>query len=161
MNKNVLVVCFSATGTTAAVAARLAMAIDADFFEIIPKIPYTAEDLDWKNPGSRSSQEMNGFNVRQPRPRFKVENMAQYKVVFIGFPIWWYREPVIVDTFLTSYDFSGKILVPFATSRRDGLGECSQNFRRLAKGAARIDAGCRFRADVTKDELAAWAQRWL
>jgi len=161
MSKKVLVACFSATGTTAAVASRLASAIQADYFEITPTMPYTEEDLDWNDPRSRSSQEMNGLGVRPPRIRSKVENMAQYEVVFVGFPIWWYREPAIVDTFMESYNFFGKILIPFATSGGSGMGECAQNFRRLAPGAARVDVGCRFRPDVTEAELADWASRWL
>lgn len=103
----VLVACFSASGVTAKVAGKLANAIGADLYEIAPEIPYTKADLNWMNKKSRSSVEM-GDRSSRPAISTKVENMDQYDIVFVGFPIWWYREPSIIDTFIESYDFSGK-----------------------------------------------------
>lgn len=114
MNK-ILVTYFSASGVTAGVAQELAEKLNADLFEIKPKIPYTSADLNWMDKKSRSTLETMDSSCR-PEIAEKVNNMEQYKVVFIGFPVWWYVEPRIIDTFLESYDFTGKILVPFATS---------------------------------------------
>ncbi len=115
-----LVAYFSASGVTAALAKRLAESIEADLFEIKPETPYTNADLNWMNKSSRSSVEM-ADRASRPAIASKVGDMASYDVVFIGFPVWWYREPSIIDTFVESYDFSGKTIVPFATSgaRRD------------------------------------------
>ncbi|MBO4317909.1 MAG: hypothetical protein J5855_06515, partial [Mailhella sp.] len=109
MNGKILVAYFSATGTTARVAKKLAEGLGADLFEIRPEKPYTREDLDWYDKKSRSSVEMNDPNSR-PAIAAKVGDMAQYGTVFVGFPIWWYRSPTIISTFLESYDFSGKTL---------------------------------------------------
>jgi len=114
-NKKVLVAYFSASGVTAKVAKKLSNAIGADLFEIKPAEPYTSADLDWTNKKSRSSVEMADKSSR-PAIANKVADMSQYDVVFVGFPIWWYREPSIIDTFMESYDFSDKQVVPFATS---------------------------------------------
>lgn len=113
--KKVLVTYFSATGTTKAAAIELAKVMNADLFEIEPTEPYTDADLDWRDKSSRSSVEMADHNSR-PAIKGVPENMAQYDVVFIGFPIWWYTAPTIVNTFIDSCDLNGKTLVPFATS---------------------------------------------
>ena len=105
--KKTLVAYFSASGVTGSVAENLANGIGADLFEIVPEKPYTNADLDWQNSRSRSSVEMKDRNCR-PTIASKAADMAQYAVVFVGFPIWWYREPTIIDTFMESYDFSGK-----------------------------------------------------
>ena len=110
-----LVAYFSAGGVTKAVAEALAKATRADLYEIKPEIPYTKADLDWKNAQSRSSIEMKDPASR-PRIADKIENMEEYDVVFVGFPIWWYIAPTIIDTFLEGYDFSKKTIIPFATS---------------------------------------------
>ena len=110
-----LVTYFSASGTTKRVAEKLATAIGADLFEIEAAQPYTRADLDWMNKRSRSSVEMNDESSRPAIAR-TVENLADYDVVFVGFPVWWYVEPRIIDTFLEAHDFSGKTIVPFATS---------------------------------------------
>jgi len=110
-----LVAYFSASGVTKAVAEALAKAARADLYEIKPEIPYTKADLDWKNDQSRSSVEMKDPASR-PRIADKVESMEEYDVVFVGFPIWWYIAPTIIDTFLEGYDFSHKTIIPFATS---------------------------------------------
>ena len=111
----VLVAYFSASGVTKKVAEELAKVEKADLFEIVPETLYTSEDLDWRNQQSRSTVEMKDLNCR-PAITGQVENMGQYDVVFVGFPIWWGREPSVVDTFLDAYDFSGKKIVPFCTS---------------------------------------------
>ena len=118
----VLVAYFSASGVTAKVAKRLSASIGADLFEIVPEELYTKADLNWMNRKSRSSVEMNDRSSR-PAITSKVEDMSGYDVVFVGFPVWWYREPSIIDTFMESYDFSGKKVIPFATSGTSGLGD--------------------------------------
>ena len=154
----VLVAYFSASGTTAKVAQKMAEAIGADLFEIKPEKPYTSADLNWQNKNSRSSVEMNDRSSR-PAIGVKVADMAQYSVVFVGFPVWWYREPSIIDTFMESYDFAGKIVIPFATSGGSGLGDSAANMQKLAKGA-KIVNGKRFSGSASADELKAWASQW-
>ncbi len=132
--KKVLVAYFSASGVTAKTARLLASATDADLFEIKPVIPYTDEDLDWTNKKSRSTLEMNDPSAR-PEIAEKLGNIEGYETVFVGFPVWWYVEPRIIDTFLESYDFTGKTVIPFATSGGSGLGKTAENFRKiLGKG---------------------------
>ena len=154
-----LVAYFSASGVTKKLAINLADAIGADLFEIVPKQPYTRSDLNWINPKSRSSLEMKDRSCR-PQIAFSVEDMVKYDVVFIGFPIWWYREPSIIDTFAQSYDFSGKRIVPFATSGTSGIGDSGKNIADIAKGAA-VEVGQRFRARASTDELKEWAEKYL
>lgn len=125
-----LVANFSASGVTKKTAEKLAAAANADSFEIIPVQPYTDEDLDWTDKKSRSTIEMNDPSSR-PAIAEKLENMGGYDIVFVGFPVWWYVEPRIIDTFLESYDFSGKTVVPFATSGGSGLGKTADNFRKI------------------------------
>lgn len=125
-----LVAYFSASGVTKKTAEKLAAAANADSFEIIPVQPYTDEDLDWTDKKSRSTIEMNDPSSR-PAIAEKLENMGGYDIVFVGFPVWWYFEPRIIDTFLDSYDFSGKTVVPFATSGGSGLGKTADNFRKI------------------------------
>ena len=117
-----LIAYFSASGVTADVAARLAKVAGADLFEIKPEVPYTAADLDWTNKKSRSTIEMNDPASR-PAIKEKLANMSDYDVIFVGFPIWWYVAPTIINTFLESYDFAGKTVVPFATSGGSGMGK--------------------------------------
>lgn len=154
-----LVAYFSASGITKSVAQRLAKGIGADLFEIHPEIPYSSADLDWRNKNSRSSVEMNDIHCR-PAIHSKAENMAQYDAVFVGFPVWWYREPSIIDTFIESYDFNGKIVIPFATSGGSGIGRSGQNMSALAPNA-KISEGQRFSADISETELADWAEKQL
>ena len=116
-----LVAYFSATGTTARAARRLAEAIGADLFEIAPEQPYTSADLNWNDKNSRSSREMADEKCR-PAVAGNAPGMSAYDTVFVGFPIWWYVEPRIIDTFLEAHDLSGKTIVPFATSGGSGLG---------------------------------------
>lgn len=117
-----LVAYFSASGVTKKAAERLAAAAGADLFEIKPAVLYTRADLDWTNKNSRSTVEMQNPNSR-PEIAERLENMQDYDTVYVGFPIWWYVAPTIIDTFLESYDFSGKKVVPFATSGGSGMGK--------------------------------------
>ena len=153
-----LVAYFSASGTTAKVAKKMAEAIGADLFEIKPEKPYTGADLNWQNKNSRSSVEMNDRSSR-PAIAVKAADMPQYDVVFVGFPVWWYREPSIIDTFMESYDFAGKTVIPFATSGGSGLGDSAANMQKLAKGAKVVN-GKRFSGNASAAELKAWAGQW-
>ena len=155
----VLVAYFSAGGVTAKMAKKLADTIGADLFEITPEEPYTKADLNWMDKKSRSSVEMNDRNCR-PAIRSRLESMAQYDVVFVGFPVWWYREPSIIDTFMEAYDFSGKTIIPFATSGMSGIGDSGKNMQDLAKGAT-VLPGMSFKNSVSSGELKTWAEEWL
>lgn len=125
-----LVACFSASGVTKAVAVRLAKAADADFFEIKPAVPYTRADLDWTNRKSRSSLEMNDPASR-PALAEQLPSMDAYDTVLLGFPIWWYAAPSIIHTFLESYDFSGKTILPFATSGGSTMEKAEEKLKAL------------------------------
>ena len=116
-----LVAYFSASGVTKKTAETLAEAIGADLFEIKPAVPYTRADLDWTDKQSRSTKEMNDPASR-PVVAETLDTMAQYDTVFVGFPIWWYVAPTIIDTFLEQYDFAGKTMIPFATCGGSGMG---------------------------------------
>lgn len=153
-----LVAYFSASGTTKMVANRLAGAIGADIFEIEPKIPYSNQDLDWTNKNSRSSHEMNDRSSR-PEVAKKVANMEQYDKIFVGFPIWWYVAPTIINSFLEQYDLSGKTIVPFATSGGSGMGETNKHLAPSCKGAVLKD-GKRFATYVSEEGLKAWASKF-
>ena len=127
---NILVAYFSASGVTAQVAQKLASVTGADLFTIEPETPYTDKDLDWHDKKSRSSLEMDNPNCR-PAIRSTVADMSRYSVIFVGFPVWWYREPSIIDTFMEAYDFSGKTVIPFATSGSLSLIHISEPTRLL------------------------------
>ena len=118
--KKTLVAYFSATGTTKRAAEKLAKEKNADRFEIVPAQPYTAADLDWRDKESRSTLEMKDKSSR-PAVSSKLENLDDYDTVWIGFPVWWYTAPTIINTFIDSYDFSGKVLCVFATSGGSGV----------------------------------------
>ena len=152
-----LVAYFSATGTTARVAHELAEAIGADLFEIAPGQPYSAADLDWNDKNSRSSQEMADEKCR-PAIAGGALDMSRYDTVFLGFPIWWYVEPRIIDTFLEAHDFSGKTIVPFATSGGSGLGEAPQRMATLAPGATVLEEGRLLNGNSSADELHTWTE---
>ena len=129
-----LVAYFSASGVTKSTAERLAKAADADLFEIQPLVPYTKADLDWTNKKSRSSVEMSNPDSR-PEIANKVPDFEEYDTVFLGFPIWWYVAPAIINTFVESYDFSEKTVVPFATSGGSGMGKTEEMLRALCPNA--------------------------
>ena len=149
-----LVVYFSASGVTAKVAQTLAEAIGADIFEIAPKIPYTEADLNWMDKNARSTIEMNDPSSR-PEIAAKCDNINDYDTVFVGFPIWWYVAPTIINTFLESCDLTGKTIIPFATSGTSGMGKTNEKLAPSCKGA-RLLEGKRFDSRVSGKELAAW-----
>ena len=123
-----LVAYFSASGVTAGIANEIAEAVGADIYEIRPKDAYTPADLNWMDKQSRSSVEMNDPDCR-PAIAEPVSGMEDYSTVFLGFPVWWYIEPRIVDTFIESYDFSGKTIIPFATSGGSGIGKAENSLK--------------------------------
>lgn len=149
-----LVACFSATGVTKKVAAQIAKLTHADLFEIKPAKPYTPADLDWTNKQSRSSKEMNDLKFR-PEIAEKCPHMADYDTVFLGFPIWWYIAPTIINTFLEQYDFSGKTIIPFATSGGSGMGRTVENLKVQYGNAVKWEQG-RVLNRVSDSELAKW-----
>ena len=158
-NKKVLIAYFSATGTTKRLAEKIAGVTGGDLFEIKPEKPYTAADLDWTNSNSRTSLEMKDKNCR-PEIAFKIEDIEKYEVVFVGFPVWWYREPSIIDTFMESYDFSGKLVIPFATSGGSPIGNSGENMQKLAPDAKVLEGKC-FPVNVSEDELQNRIKEWL
>ena len=160
MENKILVAYFSASGVTARVAKTLAEAADADLFEIKPAVPYTSADLNWMDKNSRSSVEMRDPQSR-PQIADSVANMDDYRTVFIGFPIWWYVAPTIINTFLESYDFSGKTIILFATSGGSGLGKTENLLRPLCSGTTEWRGGRMLNGNPSKDSLAAWVQEVL
>ena len=155
--KRILVAYFSASGVTKKVAENMSSAAGADLFEIKPQQPYTKADLNWMDKKSRSTLEMND---RSCRPAMEGKpDVSGYDVILVGFPVWWYREPSIIDTFIESADFTGKIVVPFCTSGGSGLGDSANNIKFLAPGANVLD-GKRFSASASFDELKSWAQQF-
>lgn len=154
-NAKILVAYFSATGTTKTLAEYAADAMAADLYEIIPEEPYTDEDLDYGNDQSRSSQEMNDPDAR-PSISGSVENMEQYEIVFLAFPIWWGEEPRIMDTFVEAYDFSGKTIVPFCTSGGSGIGSSGRNMQSLSTGDATWLDGERLSSSSSREDMVDW-----
>lgn len=134
----ILVAYFSASGVTAKTAKALAEAAGADLYEIKPQVPYTAADLNWQDRNSRSSVEMRDKSSR-PAVSGKVENMEDYDTVFVGFPVWWYIAPTIVNTFLEGYDLTGKTVIPFATSGGSGMGETNRYLKPSCSGAKLVE----------------------
>ena len=153
-----LVAYFSASGVTKAAAKRLAKVANADLFEIQPAVPYTKADLDWTNKKSRSSVEMNHPDSR-PEIANKLPNMEDYDTVFIGFPIWWYVAPTIINTFVESYDFLGKTLVPFATSGGSSMGKTVEVLKPLCSASAKWDKG-KMLNRVSEQDLKNWAEQF-
>ena len=151
---NALVAYFSASGTTAKAAKVLAKAADADLYEIKPAIPYTRADLNWMDKGSRSSVEMSDKHSR-PALADTDAPIAGHDVIFLGFPIWWYVAPTIVNTFLESYDFTGKTIILFATSGGSGLGKSAVSLRASVPGARIVDERL-LNGRLNADELKTW-----
>ncbi len=152
MNK--LVAFFSASGSTAKLANTLAGAAEATVYEIRPAVAYERRDLNWMNKKSRSTLEMQDPDCR-PALADTDAPVAEADVIFLGFPIWWYREPSIIDSFLDSYDFSGKTVIPFFTSGGSQLGDGQGRIEKLAQGA-RVLPGRRFSARASESELKGW-----
>lgn len=150
----VLVVYFSATHTTQGVAKKIADVLNADLYEIKPQDPYTDEDLDYNNDKSRSTVEMNDPDAR-PAIAGSVKNMEQYKTVFLGYPIWWGEAPRILSTFVESYDFSEKTMIPFCTSGGSGIGNSANKLKELTNGAKWLD-GKRFEGNDSKKTIEKW-----
>ena len=149
-----LVAYFSASGSTAKLANTLAAAANAELYEIKPSVPYERRDLNWMDKKARSTVEMQDPNCR-PELADTAAPVAETDVVFLGFPIWWYREPSIIDSFLDAYDFTGKTVVPFFTSGGSQLGEGQGRIGKLAKGA-KVLSGKRFPARASENELRNW-----
>lgn len=150
----VLVAYFSATNTTEGVAEHVANGLNADLYEIVPEEPYTEADLNYNDDNSRSTIEMNDPSAR-PAISGSVENMEQYDIVFIGYPIWWGEAPRIVSTFMESYDFSGKTIVPFCTSGGSGIGSSDSNLEQLTSGADWLD-GRRLNGSDSEETVMEW-----
>ena len=149
-----LVAYFSASGSTAKLAGTLASAAGAELYEIRPAVPYERKDLNWMDKKSRSTLEMQDRSCRPPLADTDAP-VAEAERIFLGFPIWWYREPSVVDSFLDAYDFAGKTIVPFFTSGGSQLGEGRARIETLARGA-RVLPGRRFGARAGEKELKAW-----
>ena len=157
--KKTLVTYFSASGVTAELAKRLAKSVQADIYEIRPQIPYTDADLNWMDKQSRSTLEMKDPSCR-PAIVQPVPDVQQYDVVFVGFPVWWYREPSIIDTFMEACKWNGQKVVPFATSGSSGIGSADKNMQKLAPSTT-VEAGKRLDANMSESALADWAQKYL
>lgn len=154
----ILVAYFSASGVTAKVAKKLADVTGADLFEIVPAAPYTRADLDWTDRNSRSSREMRDKSFRPAIA--ETTDTSKYDVIFVGFPIWWYVAPTIVNTFLESFDLQGKTIIPFATSGGSGMGNTAEELKVSCKGAT-VKSGRRFPANVSEEEIADWAKKQI
>ena len=153
--RKTLVAYFSCSGVTKRAASALAEAAEADLYEIKPEIPYTTADLDWNNESSRSSKEMNDPASR-PAIATRIEDMGQYGTIFVGFPVWWYIAPTIINTFLESYDFSGKNIVLFCTSGSSGLGDSQKKLCKSCADSVNWVSGKRLTGRESKDVLKQW-----
>lgn len=152
-----LVTYFSATGTTAKVAHSIAEAVEADIYEIKPKVPYTDKDLNWQDKCSRSSVEMADKSYR-PEIEDSDAHIENYDVIFVGFPIWWYVAPTIINTFLEKYDFSGKSVILFATSGGSGFGHTIEELENSISSSAKIQLGQVVNKAQTKEEILQWVK---
>lgn len=152
--KKVLIAYFSATNNTENIANHLNEILDADLYEIVPEQPYTADDLNYNDSSSRSSQEMNDPDSR-PVISGSVENMEQYDVIFLGYPIWWGEAPRIINTFLESYDLSGKTIAPFCTSASSPMGSSATKLQDLTDSATWLE-GRRFSGGATVSDVQSW-----
>ena len=148
----VLVAYFSASGVTRKLAERLAEVAAADVYEIVPETLYSKADLNWMDRDSRSTLEMSDMNCR-PALADRNADIENHDVIYVGFPIWWYREPSIIDSFLDAYDFSGKTIIPFATSGSSGMGDTAKRFRQLLGPEVNVKDGARLKARASEDEL--------
>ena len=155
-----LVAYFSASGTTARVAKELAQAVGADIYEIKPAVPYTEADLNWMNKKSRSSVEMNDKSSR-PALADRDANIAAFDTIMLGFPIWWYVAPTIINSFLESYDFSGKKIVLFATSGGSGFGKTVAGLKPSVAADTVITEGKILNGRQTAESLKTWAETVL
>ena len=152
-----LVAYFSTKGVTKKLAETFAEAVDGDLFEIVPVEEYTDADLNWMNPFSRSSVEMRKDKSIRPEVKKKLDNMDEYDVIYVGFPIWWGIAPTIVNTFLEQYDMNGKTIVPFATSGGSGIGRSGKELEKSASGATILE-GEKFSSNSTVEEIKEWIE---
>ena len=152
----VLVAYFSVSGDTAMVAKQLAKAANADIFAIKPAVPYTEADLDWHDKNSRTSVEMR--TMEAPEIADKVENMESYDTVFVGFPVWWYLAPTIVNGFLKSYDFSGKTVIPFATSGGSDMAKAEAVLQTKTSRETKWLPGKLINGDMSLDDMKEWVK---
>ena len=150
----VLVAYFSATGNTEGIAQHLQSILDADLYEIVPEVPYTSEDLNYSNDDCRATQEQNDPTAR-PAISGSVENMEDYEVIFLGYPIWWGDAPKIISTFLETYDFDGKTIVPFCTSGSSSIGSSADDLEALTQGATWLE-GQRFSGSASQETISQW-----
>ena len=155
---NILVAYFSATGNTRTIAEYIADSAKADIYEIVPETPYTDEDLNYGNNNSRTSTEQNDTSAR-PVISGTVENIEQYDVIFLGYPIWWGEAPKIMYTFLESYDFTGKTIIPFCTSGSSPIGTSALNMRPSAPDADWYD-GDRLDSSSSREDIASWVEKF-
>ena len=153
----ILVAYFSASGITAKVAEMLAKTAGADLYEIKPEIPYTNDDLNWMNKNSRSSIEMSDKSSR-PAIADKNADISGYDTILLGFPIWWYVAPTIINTFLESYDFSGKKIVLFATSGGSGFGKTVDGLKSSVSADTEIVEGKLLNGKLSESELKKWVE---
>lgn len=154
-NNDILVAYFSRTGTTKQIAEHIIDLTGADSFEIEAAVPYTDEDIQYSNSSCRANKEQNDKSVR-PEIAGTIENIDQYDTIFVGYPIWWSQEPRIIDTFLESYDFSDKTVIPFCTSHSSGMSTSESNIKNLGVEYGELLFGRRFSADSTKDDVSEW-----
>lgn len=154
----VLVVYFSATGTTKGVAETIAELTKADLYEILPKEEYSAADLNWNDRSSRSTIEQNDRNAR-PEISSDPLNLEGYKKIFIGYPIWWGEAPRIMDTFVESYDFAEITMIPFCTSSSSGIGRSGKILEENAESGKWLDGKC-FGGNVSESELQDWVSQF-
>ena len=149
-----LVVYFSATGSTEGIADMIASVTGADIYEIVASEPYTTDDLNYNDNNSRTTREQNDKSVR-PEIGGSIENWDSYSVVYLGHPIWWGEEPRILDTFVESYNFDGKTVIPFCTSGGSGVGSSDSNLKNNAGSGSWLE-GHRFSKDASEDEIRGW-----
>lgn len=157
MGSKTLVAYFSCSGVTKDVAKQLANAAEADLYEIVPQTPYTQADLNWNNQNSRSSVEMSNPSFR-PAIQGAVADMSVYETIFVGFPIWWYVAPTIINTFLESYDFSGKTIILFATSGGSGFGRTVEKLKGSVSPSATVKEGKLLNGRPSDSEIITWVK---
>ncbi|MDE7245812.1 MAG: S-layer homology domain-containing protein, partial [Oscillospiraceae bacterium] len=153
-SSRILIAYFSATNNTENIANHLNAILDADLYEIVPETPYTSADLNYSDSSTRATREQNDASAR-PAISGSVDNMADYDVIFLGYPIWWGQAPRIISTFLESYDFAGKTIVPFCTSGSSEIGSSAANLHSLASAATWMD-GSRFSGSASQSAVESW-----
>ncbi len=155
VGKKVLVAYFSCTGNTKALAETTAAALSADLYEIRPKVPYTAQDLNYNEAGTRASAEQKDDSAR-PALADANANIGAYDIIVLAYPIWWGQAPRILDTFVESYDFSGKTIIPICTSGGGGMGSSAEYLKTFMKGSADWKDGREFTAHSSREEVRTW-----